>query len=239
MSTPIKNMFSHGLFEAKATTPEALGTLRILADGRKFRLAKAGAAALSPGKLAVAPDAVANHINLTGSAIKVGESRVPVTVGATAVTDGQYVGGFLQINAGTGAGMQYKIQSHGTCAASGVLVVVLEEPIRVALDATSKLSLIPCPWNDTVESATEENLPVGITLCPVPAGYFYWAQTSGQAVALIAGTPAKGTMLVPGATAGSLAAMNATLDIDQPVVATMGHTAGVDGQYKPVLLAIE
>jgi len=239
MSKPIKTMFSHDLFEAKASTPEALGTVRILADGRKFRLAKAGAAALSPGKLAMAPAAVANHINLTGVVTKLGEARIEMTVGATAVTDGQYAGGFLQINAGTGAGMQYKIQSHGTCTASGVLVVVLEESIRVALDATSKLSLIPSPWMGTVESATEEGVPAGITPCPVPAGSYYWAQTSGPAIALIAGTPAVGSMLVPGAVAGSLSAMNATLDIDQPVVAKTLATAGVDTQYKPVLLGIE
>ena len=45
-------------------------------------------------------------------------------------------------------------------------------------------------------------------------------------------------MLVPGATAGSVAAMNATLDIDQPVVGRTAGIAGVNGEYYPTYLML-
>ena len=39
-------MFRHSILETSTTQKEALGTLRILDDGRKFRYAKNGASAL-------------------------------------------------------------------------------------------------------------------------------------------------------------------------------------------------
>jgi len=241
MSKPIKQFFSHDICEAKASTPEALGTVRILEDGRRFRLAKAGASALSPGKLAMAPAGVANHMNLTGAACPVGTTRITAPVGATAVTEKQYERGFLQIVDGTGAGMQYMIQSHNTCPASGEVQVVLAEPIRVALDATSKLSLAPNPWLGAIETATEENVPLGVTPIPVPAGYYYWAQTAGPALALVSGTPAVGTLLAPGPVAGSLAGASTTIatTVTQPIIGKKVTAAGVDTKYGAVMLLID
>jgi hypothetical protein len=88
------------------------------------------------------------------------------------------------------------------------------------------------------ESTTEENVPVGIAPVAVTANYYYWAQTKGVANALISGTPAVGSMLTLAATAGALAAINATLDIDQPIVAQTIGVAGADTEYYPVLLNI-
>ena len=75
MTMPIKTMFSQALFEAKATTPEAIGTIRILADGRKFRLAKAGAAALSPGMAATATPSCASDASGQASTTAVRAAR--------------------------------------------------------------------------------------------------------------------------------------------------------------------
>ena len=43
--------FAQGLYEVSSIQKEELGMLRIEPDGRKFRYAKAGAVALSPGKI--------------------------------------------------------------------------------------------------------------------------------------------------------------------------------------------
>lgn len=219
---------------------EAIGSTRPTGDGRMFIYAKAGATALAAGKLAMSPAAVANHINLSCAATAIGKEAVTVTLGATAATANQYAGGFLQVNDGTGQGIQYPIIGHPAADASATLKVRIADPIKVALVAsgTSQVSLIANPVIATVETDTEESHPVGVAPVAVTAAHYYWAQVRGLANVLVAGTPAVGTMLVPGSVAGAVAAMNATLDIDQPIVGRMAMTAGVDTEYKPVTLTI-
>lgn len=239
---PMARSWNQGIFDISSTQKEILGQLRHTPDGRKFRYSKAGASALAAGKVGVAPAAVANHINKNVAvAVAIGDKEVQVTVGATAVTADQYKDGFLQVNDGTGEGHQYPIESNTACDASGTTVVKLQDHVKVALvtGGTSEVSLIYNPWTGVTESTTEENVPVGIAPVAVTAAYYYWAQTGGPAIALIAGTPAVGTMLTLSATAGALAAINGTLDIDQPYFAQMLATAGVATEYKPVKLMID
>jgi len=241
MNEPMKSSFSQGIFDISATKREILGTLRILADGRKFRYCRAGAADLHPGMFGQAGVDADNHINVSVAAAAIGDTEVAVTVGATAVTENQYEDGYLQVNDGTGQGHQYRILGNTACATSGVTYVTLNEPIKVALvaSATSEVSLLPSEYSAVVESATEETMPVGVAPCAVTTLYYYWAQTAGPAIVLMDGTPAVASMLVPGAVAGSLKVMNATLDIDMPYVALKSLNAGVDTEYKPVKLLLD
>jgi len=240
MTASAKKDFSQGIYQVSATQKERLGTIQVLADGRIFRYSQAGSSALSAGKMGQAPTAVANHINRNpASAVSVGANTVEITVGATAVTADQYKDGWLFINNGAGAGGAYRIDSNTACDASGTTIVTLADPIMEALTTSSTVSLYPNNWKGVAESATEENLPAGVPLVDVPADYYYWAQTGGLANVLISGTPAVGTMLVMASTAGAVGAMNATLDIDQPVVGIKALAAGVDGQYGPVYLLID
>ncbi len=174
-------------------------------DGRKFRYAKAGSAALASGSLGLAPAGVANHLSLTATAAAVGDRVLSVTVGATAVAENAYEDGFLQVAETDGSGRQYRILSNTACAAGGTVVVTLAEALRAALTTASKVSLVPSPWCGVTTSATEENLPAGVTPCDVPAGHYYFAQTGGVSCCRASGTPAVGSMLVPAATAGSSA----------------------------------
>jgi hypothetical protein len=93
----------------------------------------AGAAALAPGKLAVAATVVANHQNMAvAAAAAVGATSVTVTLGATAATADYYADGFLTINDAAGEGISYRVKSHPAHAGSGSLVVELYDPIKVA-----------------------------------------------------------------------------------------------------------
>lgn len=237
----LKSAFSQGLMASSATQMEELGTLRALRDGRKFRYVKADATGLGAGKLCIAPVVAANHINLAmPAAAAIGTTQIALTVGATAVTADQYAEGFLQVNDGTGFGLQYKIDSNTACDASGSTVVQLAEPIAVALVATtSEVSLIPSLYKAVGHTTTPESEPVGIACCAIAANYYGWVQTCGQGIALIAGTPAVGTMLTVSATSGALAAVNATFDIDQPIFARTACTVGVAAEFKPVTLFID
>ena len=237
----LKTQFSQGVYEASTVQKEEIGTLRILADGRKYRYVQAGTGGLAPGKAAAGSVAVANHINLAvPAASEIGALQLSITVGATAVTADQYLNGYLQINDATGEGYQYKIVGNTACDASGTTVVMLEEAIRVALVAsTSEVSLIPNPYAGAVHTTVEESLPVGVACHTVAASSYGWVQSGGPAVALVAGTPAVGTMLTLSATSGALAAMAATLDVDMPTCAIAYGTVGVAGEYKPVFLKLD
>lgn len=239
MAQPMKLSFTQDVGETSPAKREAVGALRITADGRKFRYAKAGAVGLSAGSLGLAPAAVAAHSNLAATPAAVGDRVLSLTVGVTAVAENAYEDGFFQVADADGKGRQYRILSNTACAAGGTVVLTLAEPVRAALTALSKVSLVPSPWGGVTASATEENLPAGITPCDVPAGHYYFAQTGGVACCLAAGTAPIGAMLVPGATAGSLSAMNATLDVDQPVAGVAFAAAFADGKYQPCFLTLD
>lgn len=239
MAQPMKLSFTQDVTETSPAKREAVGALRITADGRKFRYAKAGASALAAGTMGQAPAAVANHVNLTAPTAAVGDRVLSLTVGATAVAENAYEDGYLQVAETNGSGRQYRILSNTACPAGGTVILTLAEGLRTALTAASKASLVPSPWCGVTASANEENLPAGVTPCDVPAGQYYFAQTGGVTCCLAAGTPAVGTMLVPGATAGALAAMNATLNVTQPVTGVAFAVAGADGRCSPCFLTLD
>lgn len=234
---------TQGLFETSSTRKEMIGSIYIDRIGRSFAYSRASTSALSAGKLGMAAAMAAHHVDATFSkAAAIGDTVVSLTVSAgTAIAADALNGGFLQVNDGTGEGHQYLIESNSAISASGTaMVLTLAEPIRVAMTATSatEVSLVHSPWYGVSETATEENVPVGIALVAVPASYYYWAQTGGVACVLSTGSDAVATMMIPGATAGGVADMNSTLDVDQPVIGLQFGTAGVSGEYKPIVLKI-
>lgn len=235
--------FLQGLYQISATAKEIVGTLRIDAMGRKYRYAKAGGTALTPGKMTVAAQLNADWVNETPAAAAIGSKIVAIThvaVGADVLAEDYFRGGQLHVNDATGEGHWYPI-THSTevTATSTVLTVTLGEGLRVALTSSSEVTPVPSPFMATATSTTEENEPAGIPLVNVTANYYYWSQVGGEAICLVAGTPAVGSMLTLSSTAGALAAINATLDIDQPYVARAMGTVGVSGEYKPVKLLID
>ncbi|MBW2637238.1 MAG: hypothetical protein JRC86_06920 [Deltaproteobacteria bacterium] len=79
--TPMKKGgFSQGIFEVSASQKEALGTLRILEDGRKFHYAKAGAGALTAGNMGIAAAIAAEVTNQAmGAAVALGAQTLTYT----------------------------------------------------------------------------------------------------------------------------------------------------------------
>jgi hypothetical protein len=195
--------FRQGINEISSTQKEAFGTLRVTQDGRKFRYAKATAAAMEAGIACQMAVPTANHFNRSAVATAVGSIQVDVAVGATAVTANQYDGGYLQINAGTAGtiGRQYLISSHTVSAAgSETITVNLAEPLATALVVTTdKLSLIPNPYNGVSVGAVAEPI-AGICPVKVTASYYFWCQTGGIANAMIDNAVDAGSCLVGGGT---------------------------------------
>jgi len=239
MAQPMKLSFTQDVGETSPAKREAVGALRITADGRKFRYARAGSAPMAAGTLGMAPAAVAAHGNLAATPAAVGDRVLPLAVGAAAVTENAYEDGYLQVAEADGKGRQYRILSNTACPAGGSVVLTLAEPVRAALTVDSRVSLVPSPWAGVAASATEENLPAGVAPCDVAAGHYYFAQTGGVACCLAGDAAPVGAMLVPGATAGSLAPMNAALDVDQPVAGVAFAAAAVGGRFQPCFLTLD
>jgi hypothetical protein len=97
-----QGVWNQGLYEISATAKETVGTLRIDRFGRKYRYAKAGAVALSPGKMTTSPLLNADWTNESvTAAVAVGGKTVTIThvaVGADILPADYFAGGQLQIN---------------------------------------------------------------------------------------------------------------------------------------------
>ena len=244
MSKPLKPRgWSFGVYEQASAIPagEIVGSLRITADGKKWRLAKASEA-LAVGKMTHATQAVAAHLDeAITAAVAIGERVLTLTVTAgTAIAQNQLAGGALSVNSGTGAGHRYPIQSNSAISASGTTIyVVLEEPIRVALDTTSTFDLLQSLWYNTALSTTDENFATGVTPIAVTSGYYYFSQTGGDATCLIAGTVAVGTNLILSATEGAVTTIATDVDVDVPIVGYVTHVATTAADYGPIFLIID
>jgi phosphohistidine swiveling domain-containing protein len=227
------------IFSSSATAAHSVGTLATDNFGRKFRYVKAGAVALVPGKVQQAPAQVTEHDQLTPSAAAIGATQVTVTLGSTAATANQYAGGWIHIDTTPGQGYAYPIEGHPAADASATLTVTLGQPIQVALTTSSRVTLVPNPYNGVIVSpvTTLTGAVVGVGVYPVAIGEYGWIQTGGPCCTLIAGTPGVGlAVVVPGTAAGAVVVDGAASETQ--VVGSMMVT-GVDGKYLPVYLTLD
>ena len=237
--------FAQSIYEISLTAKEMVGTLRILADGRKFRYAKAGATALTRGLMTHAPVPLvhADMMNKACPTASIGDTSITVTVVAptpdTFAAD-YFRGGYLVIN---DQGVQYPIVSSSAIAAADTTCVLqLGQPLMVALSSSVHFNLTPSPWMAALQSSAINILPTGIPQITVTALYYCWLQTGGTGHCLISGTPTVGTNLVPNGTTGELSVWGAgevlTIDPDVPIVATLTDTA-VSGEAGTINLLID
>jgi len=153
-----------------------------LADGRVVALVQNGASALVSGVLVQSPATIgANHTGLAVvAAVPIGGTSVTVTLGGTVTTATQYQGGYAVVSAGTGIGQTLRIANNNAGTASGPCVLTLEDPLSVALDTTSKISLTLPQFGGNggtnvathgviINPTTATGRVLGVTLYPIPA----------------------------------------------------------------------
>jgi len=208
--------------------------------GRVFHYAKAGGTGLSRGKLVVAADPVANHLNMSFAvAPAVGDKSVTVTLGATAATANQYRDGWLAVQDGTGEGRMYRIEGHQAADASASLVIWLCEPIDTAgALAEANVDLVYNKYDSVVISATDQaDIPVGVPVGAITASYYGWVQTWGPCAVLMDEAIAAGdTVTIGTGVAGAVEAVDA---VGEPVVGHMSELTGVDTEYTTMYLQID
>ncbi len=215
-----------------------VGTRAVDRFGNTYRYAYNGAVALVAGNWIQSAAQITAHQDLTPVAASIGDTTITVALGATAATANQYAGGWAVISTTPGNGIKYLIDSHPAAALSTSVVITLAQPIEVALTTSSRVDLVPNPYNGVIQTpvTTLTGVVVGVATGATPINNYDWIQTGGVAAALIAGTPGVGLAVVcPGTAAGACVidgAASAT-----PIVGMMVET-GVDGKNKAVKLSL-
>ena len=163
-------------------------------DGRTVAIVRNAATAITTGKLLQGPAEVTTHEKLamtvpTAYPGTVGSTQILVTNGATVVKENFFRGGYVIIASSTGIGQTLQIASNAPAAASATFVVTLQDPIQVALSATSTVSLVRNPYIDVViTDHTTLGNPIGVSMYPIAASTAStWDGTSGALT--VQGTP--------------------------------------------------
>lgn len=217
-----------------------LGSRWDLEDGREVKLVLAGASNLASGKVMTAVAPVANHQNLTVTAVQAYSANgnvpatVTVTLGGTAATLNQYQLGYAVVTSGTGLGQTLQIASNPAQATTtGALVVTLADAPNTALDTSSKISLLPNPCANVIVSvAAALQQPVGITLYPITAASYGYVVSKGITSCLNdGGLTTGGAVSVSNGVAGA---------VENGVIAQgfvgFAVVAGTDTQYQPIFV---
>ncbi len=222
---------------------ESFGQLALTADGRRFRYGKNGTGsgtALAAGKLNQVATAVSNDTNRTGVTYAIGTTQITFILGGTA-TANQYAGGYLLVNAGTGAGQCLQISGNtaATAGNSNTPTVTLQEPLNVAtLASDSKFSLVPHPYSACiVQASTLGAGSAGVNTVSVADTYYAWFQVGGPCSVLNdSSTPAVGAPITySDETAGAVGVYET--DAVGPVVG-YALVAGVSTEYRQNYLTI-
>lgn len=160
------------------TNPSAnLGLEYVSPSGRKYRFARAGAAALVVGNLLEGPAEDTADQDIAATAAAIGDTSI--TTASMTVTANQYAGGYVTVTVTPGLGQTYRIKSHAAYTAAAA-TFVLEEPIRVALTATSRLDFVANPYNGVIQSpATATGAVVGVAVNDLAISGYGWIQTGG------------------------------------------------------------
>jgi len=237
---PSVQIAAQDIFTSSTVQQHILGEKAFSSDGRTFRYVKAGASALVPGNVLQSPAIVANHVNLTPTALpSVGATTLTVTLGATAATANQYSGGYLVVEKGTlGVGQTLLISSHPAAGSSATLTLTLADPVATTITGTVTVSLVRNNYDGVIQApvTTLTGTPVGVAVLAIPAASFGWICTGGVTGVLADGAITVGTVgcAVPSAAAGAAKVMAATLF----QIGTFCKTT-IDTQVTPCYLTLD
>lgn len=237
-----------GIGIGSGTTPAAFGNLFLgdvirTRDGRIFKFGRVGAVAAVAGSMYQAPAPVANHLAQTPAAAAIGATSVTITtLGATAATQNQYAGGWMQIDTTPGQGRMYGIDSHLANAGSAALILnlVKDDPIQIALTTASRVGLIANPYAGVIiVPTTQTNIAIGVPTNAYAIGAYGWFQVGGPCALLMDGTPAAIGYVVNSASVAGAGAKWTTAAADV-AVQVYGHMmqTGVDTKNNAVFLTL-
>jgi hypothetical protein len=180
---------------------------------RTYHYASAGAVDLAAGTLSMVETLAApgDVVGMAVDTMSVGSKTLTgVTTNGTthAIAENDYAEGFLFVSNNGGQGYTFLIEANEAIAASGGTgSITLYDPIVVAFNAATEVTLFKNPWQDIVEAAAgHAHVAAGVPQCVVTAGSWGWVQTWGPCAGEEPATAiAVGSALESGAAAGQFA----------------------------------
>ncbi len=209
--------------------------------GRQYMYVKAGALALVPGSLVQGPIEVAStHFNdMTPSVAAIGATSITVTPGASTGTANQFAGGWLMIQDNTGEGYFYRIASHPAISSSTAFTLVLDDPLVVALDATSLVTLVQNPANGVViTDHSTLQAPLGVAISAIPATDYGFIQVHGPCAVLADNTVTLGQLVVRSDDVDGAVQVAANAETEAFAIVGNALSTGVDTEYVAVSLLL-
>lgn len=228
------------IYRTSTTKLHRLGSQGATKDGRLFRYGQAGAVTLAPGKINQISAVIANHQNVAVAvAAVVGDTFLNVTIGATAMTAGDYDDGYVIGYDVSGVGQALSIQGGPAILSSGTGQLLLFDPVGTAMATTAKVNLEKNAWFGSLIYATGATTEFcnGVTNVSLPAASYGWFQTRGEAAVLGNGAITKGAGVVPGQTTAGSVDIEAAATITQRV--GLARQTGTTTKYNTVYLTID
>ena len=173
-----------------------LGQVMEVSDGRIYRFALAGAAALAASNLDSARAMTANFDTLSIQAtVAAGATTIPFTNGATALLENELAQGTILVeDVALNLGEVYPIKSNTADGGTGTVTVTLEDNVKVlnALTTSGKVTVRYNPWLGVIiHGSPPVQLPVGIPQAIIGLTEYGWLQTHGVCQCLIEGSVIK------------------------------------------------
>lgn len=195
-----------------------LGELYIDPFGRKFRYVQNGAVALTTGHLLQEPaEDTAFRSMAVQATVAVGATKIPVTLGGTAVTANQFENGDLVVESSDGIGQAFKITRHDVqTSTTGTCNFYVDHAVKIALTTSSQVSVRKNSYDGVISfPTTPTGAPVGVALYAMTISYYGWIQSGGDVAVLFdnqANSAADESALMPSRdVAGSVTAVTEAL----------------------------
>src|SRR3990167_11079874 len=176
------------IYDESSGQQHKLGELYIDPFGRKFRYVQAGASALVTGNLLQEAAEVTNFRSMVvQAAVAIGATKIPLTLGGTAVTANQFESGDLVVESSTGIGQAFKITRHDVqTSTTGTCNFYVDRAVKIALTTSSQVSVRKNSYDGVIQYpiTTQTGLAVGAALYAMTDSYYGWVQSGGDGAAL-------------------------------------------------------
>jgi hypothetical protein len=216
---------AQAMYESSSSQKHPLGSRGYTPDGRVWRYAQAGAADLVAGNVQQSAAPVPNHLANTPPVVAVGATFFQYTPGATVGAANLYAEGYLQVDTTPGNGYTYTVKNHPAIpsAAAFTLTLMDDDPIQVALTASSRVGLVHNPFKNVIINPTTATAAVaGVAGYIIVATQYGWIQTWGPCSTLINGTPGVGIgVVISATTAGAVDVAAVAAEINVRIIGHM------------------
>lgn len=237
---PFPQITSLDLYKTESNPSTNVGQLAATTDGRMFRYVKAGGVTTVRGNLLQSPANDSNFKDMSvQAAVAVGATTIPVTLGGTSTTAGQFVGGTLVISVTPGIGQVFTIVSHDVATNGTTCNFNVLEPVQVALTTSSKATTQLNPYMGVIaQPTTSTGMAVGGSVTAITNAQYGWIQTHGMGGALSDATvtSAAAFALSPSVTTAGTVTKAVTL---QQVVGQSMVMVTVSAQVEPIFWLID